>query len=378
MINSSIGISGSVGRFGNNDKFDVETVQIRLNELMGASRKALAVDGNVGPKTIGTIKDFQFSVLKFRRPDGRVDPAKQTIMALNDPNSASVWQRMSIPPEAEPHRVREETDRDERLAPAEKVLAKEAAAMGESSAFEEFRRELIDKSFPEMKKFLGTLSRAEDARKLIAAWSQLRKWGFSASEARDVMKTISGMRGRQWGALDAIGSSSSKLGRFIGSLGGKAGAAAHVITMIEVADKFAQGDYLYGASELYKYFMGKAIPWAGMVEGLQSLVEAMMPGSARNSKIFQVIRACDPIGLGASAVDSMATLVLGTIHLIQTGQIDTVRLNRLVARMKQGPTKLFADMGEDLGDSLYEIARWRSDDWSYAVRSIPGFIASWF
>ena len=124
--------------------------------------------------------------------------------------------------------------------------------------------------------------------------------------------------------------------------------------------------------------MGKAIPWAGMVEGLQSLVEAMMPGSARNSKIFQVIRACDPIGLGASAVDSMATLVLGTIHLIQTGQIDTVRLNRLVARMKQGPTKLFADMGEDLGDSLYEIARWRSDDWSYAVRSIPGFIASWF
>jgi len=163
-----------------------------------------------------------------------------------------------------------------------------------------------------------------------------------------------------------------------GGLSGQAGAAGHVITMIEVADKFEQGDYLYGATELYKHFMGKAIPWAGMVEGLQSLVEAIAPGSVKNSKIFQVIRACDPIGLGASGVDSMTTLVLGTIHLIQTGEIDTARLNRLVARMKQGPTKIFADMGEELGDSLYEMSRWRRDDWSYAVKSIPGFIASWF
>ncbi|MEM6499684.1 MAG: hypothetical protein AAF709_23560, partial [Pseudomonadota bacterium] len=36
----------------------------------------------------------------LRRPDGRVDPGKRTITAMNDPNSASVWQRMCIPPEA--------------------------------------------------------------------------------------------------------------------------------------------------------------------------------------------------------------------------------------------------------------------------------------
>ncbi|MBN9672769.1 peptidoglycan-binding domain-containing protein [Roseibium aggregatum] len=378
MINSSVGISGSVGRFGNNDKFDVETVQIRLNDLMGGSRTKLVVDGKVGSKTIGTIKDFQINVVRLRHADGRVDPDKQTIRAMNDPNSASTWQRMSIPPEANPSTNVDEAKRDDRMMPQEKLLAKEAAKMGESDAFNEFRRELIDKSIPEMKKFLGSIARAEDARKLIAAWSQLRKWGFSVSEARDVMKTISGMRGRQWGALDVIGSSTSKFGRFLGTLSGKAGAAGHVITMIEVADKFQQGDYLYGATELYKHFMGKAIPWAGMVEGLQSLVEAIAPGSVKNSKIFQVIRACDPIGLGASGVDSMTTLVLGTIHLIQTGEIDTARLNRLVARMKQGPTKVFAEMGEELGDSLYEMSRWRRDDWSYAVKSIPGFIASWF
>lgn len=378
MINSSIGITGSVGRFGKNEQLDVKTVQTRLNALMGGSRKALVVDGRVGSKTIGTIKDFQVSVVRLRRPDGRVDPAKRTISAMNDPQSASIWQRMCIPPEANPSTVSNDTVRDQRLTPAEKLLAKEAANLGESSAFDEFRRELIDKSFPNMKKFLGTIGRAEDARKLIAAWAQLRKWGFSPAEAREVMKAVSGMRGRQIGALDAISAPASKFGRFLGSLGSKAGAAGHVIVMIEVADKFEQGDYLYGTTELYKFFMGKAIPWAGMVEGLQSLVEAIAPGAAKNSKVFQVIRACDPIGLGASGVDSMTTLVLGTIHLIQTGEIDTVRLNRLVARMKQGPTRLFAEMGEELGDSLYEMSRWRKDDWTYAVKCVPGFIASLF
>ncbi|MEM9631416.1 MAG: peptidoglycan-binding protein [Pseudomonadota bacterium] len=378
MINSCIGISGSVGRFGKNQLFDVKTVQTRLNALMGTSRKELAVDGKVGSKTIGTIKDFQASVVRLRYPDGRVDPDNRTIRALNDPNSAPVWQRMCIPPVANPVSVANDTNRDDRLTPAEKLLAKEAANIGDSAAFDEFRRELIDKSFPNMKKFLGSIGRAEDARKVIAAWSQLRKWGFSTSDARDVMKAISGMKGRQFGALDAIGSPTSKFGRFLGSAGSKAGMAGHVITMIEVADKFEQGDYLYGTSELYKHFMGKAIPWAGMVEGLQSLVEAIAPGSVKNTRVFKIIRACDPIGLGASGIDSMTTLVLGTVHLIQTGNIDMARLSRLVDRMKQGPTKVFAEMGEDLGDSVYEMSKWRKDDWSYAVKSIPGFIASLF
>lgn len=378
MICSSIGISGSVGRFGKNEKFDVETVQIRLNDLMGTSRKRLDVDGRIGPKTIGTIKDFQFNVVRLRYPDGRVDPEQKTIRALNDPNSASIWQRMSIPPQAYLDRVAEEAARDERLSLPEKLLATEAADMGESSAFEELRRELIDKSVPEMKKFLGSLGRAGDARKLIAAWSQLRRWGFTVDEASEVMRAVSGMNGPRMGALDALASSTTKFGRFVGTVANKAGAVGHVVTLIEVADKFEQGDYLYGVSELYKHAMGTAFPWANMVEGLQSLVEGLMPRSAKNSKIFQVIRACDPIGLGASGVDSMMTLVLGTVHLIQTGNIDMARLSRLVDRMKQGPTRLFAEMGEDLGDSIYEMSRWRRDDWSYAVKCVPGFIASLF
>ncbi len=97
MINSSIGITGSVGRRGRNEKLDVVAVQTRLNELMGASRPNLVPDGISGPKTRGMIADFQVSVVGFRHPDYRVDPAGRTIVAMNDPASASIWQRMSIP-----------------------------------------------------------------------------------------------------------------------------------------------------------------------------------------------------------------------------------------------------------------------------------------
>ncbi|MEM5584085.1 hypothetical protein WNZ15_16605 [Roseibium sp. AS2] len=106
MINSSIGIVGSVGRWGKNGKPDVVAIQTRLNELMGASRPNLVPDGISGRKTRGMIADFQVSVVGFRSPDSRVDPVGRTIIALNDPASASVWQRMSIPDvpnEDDPH-----------------------------------------------------------------------------------------------------------------------------------------------------------------------------------------------------------------------------------------------------------------------------------
>lgn len=98
VIRSSIAIQGSVGRGGRNLAADVATVQKRLNELMGKSRKPLAVDGLSGPRTKGMIADFQRGVLGFRWPDARVDPAGRTIRALNDPGSEKTWQ--ASPPAA--------------------------------------------------------------------------------------------------------------------------------------------------------------------------------------------------------------------------------------------------------------------------------------
>ncbi len=88
----SVLIVGSVGRGGRNLPADVKTIQARLNELMGASRQPLAVDGLNGPKTEAMIADFQKSVVRVQWPDSRVDPNQKTIAALNDPNSATIWQ----------------------------------------------------------------------------------------------------------------------------------------------------------------------------------------------------------------------------------------------------------------------------------------------
>ncbi len=107
-IYSSIGITASVGRNGQNRPADVVAVQERLNELMHAPRVQLVPDGKSGPKTRGMIKDFQKSVLGFRWPDARVDPTAKTIVALNDPNSEDIWAQMSIPdfpPDPDPQDV---------------------------------------------------------------------------------------------------------------------------------------------------------------------------------------------------------------------------------------------------------------------------------
>ena len=78
-------ISASVGRGGINSAQDVRFVQTLLNQ--NAHRMApfqrLAVDGQVGPKTIGAIEKFQRDVLRFNNVDGRVDPGYRTIRELN-------------------------------------------------------------------------------------------------------------------------------------------------------------------------------------------------------------------------------------------------------------------------------------------------------
>jgi peptidoglycan hydrolase-like protein with peptidoglycan-binding domain len=73
----------SVGWGGRNLPQDVVTVQYLLNCVpsgKGGPFPELAVDGLVGPKTIGAIRKFQRAA--FGHADGRVDPNKRTIQTL--------------------------------------------------------------------------------------------------------------------------------------------------------------------------------------------------------------------------------------------------------------------------------------------------------
>ena len=73
---TSQSISGSVGRGGDNNAADVETIQ----ELLNAKGAQLEVDGKIGNKTIGAIESFQSSL--GMTPDGLVEPGKNTWKGL--------------------------------------------------------------------------------------------------------------------------------------------------------------------------------------------------------------------------------------------------------------------------------------------------------
>ncbi len=377
-INSSIGIRASVGRGGRNEANDVSAVQKRLNDLMRAPRVKLMVNGRCDPMTEAMIADFQKVVLGMARPDGRVDPNGTTLRALNDAGSEGKWAQMSIGapmagpgpfPGLQPVHSSFGGSRGQQL------LQEAAAAQNSGVSFEEMRRSLIDTGFPPFKSFIGTINKAEEARAVISVWKNIRAMGFSATEAAQVYNEIAKMDpGKTKAFLDAAAKPGSKLGATLGKVAKAADKVNLAVVLIEVGDKMAQGDYLYGTAEMYKQFMGKAIPWAGMVEGLQSIVEGILPASAKNSDVFKVLRACDPVGIGAVGVDAVGTLAIGLVEMVATGQMDSMRLNRLVDRMKSGPTAFFAQMGENLGASVYEMSMWKSEDWSYALKSVPGFI----
>lgn len=77
-------ISASVGLNGVNRSGDVKKVQILLNQNRHRfDHHEIAEDSIIGPKTIGTIKDFQRTVVGLSNPDGRVDADGRTLRSLN-------------------------------------------------------------------------------------------------------------------------------------------------------------------------------------------------------------------------------------------------------------------------------------------------------
>jgi uncharacterized protein (TIGR02594 family) len=76
-------ITGTVGRGGVNRPQDVRSIQTLLNNHIKPPLAKLNVDGQVGPKTMQAIEDFQRRVVKMVNIDGRVDPGGNTLRALD-------------------------------------------------------------------------------------------------------------------------------------------------------------------------------------------------------------------------------------------------------------------------------------------------------
>lgn len=369
----SLGINAPVGQgaMARNDPQDVKNVQQLINDRMSMGAK-LVVDGKCGPKTIGAIVAFQKNPMRLGNPDGRVDPRGKTIAALNDPAN-----RLSYTP-----------------APTPPIPG------GSSPAVEQgIREELKKKGLPEsridslvkiykdniegvLKAAGGIAGRLEDGRVMGRLLHQMAVWGFTAQDMAVVSGQLAKLKGRQFEAVvETLAAPGSKMGRLIGGAGNVAGKIGILTAAIDCLIAARDGDYSLIPAEIYKYAMGKAIPWAGLVEGIGSLLDAVVPESTRQtSQLFKIIRSLDPIGLGAVGVDSVASLVMSVYDFAASGgNLDAImpRLERLVQRMKSGPARVFAELGEASGDALYDIVQMDARDWELVMNYTWDEMTGW-
>lgn len=357
------------GRSTRNEKADVRAVQEQLNGHMGPSREPLEVDGACGALTEAAIGSFQAEVLGFRRPDRRVDPGGKTLRALNDPGSTDKWARMSLAPPPPPAAL----PRGDPGAPkpaqqlpnattaelkANDQLRQAIGELQHKDEVGELYDVLIKDYFPVIKPMLATISNGQEAHRIALGFQQLIKAGWSASGAAQTIATA--FRTKPAAAvvrgLDELAQSSA-MGRSLGKLGKGVFVLALFITAIEVRRHWMKGHYGAAAGEVYKTGMAALIPWAGLIDGVQAMLEGFEPSLARQPAarwMFDILRAINPLAAGAVAVDSVVTLVDSAVSGLIRGEFDMGQLEALVDRMHKSPLQIFARLGEGLGDWLYD------------------------
>lgn len=363
-INSTITINGSVGRRGRNSPTDVRAVQGRLNDLTRPPRLFLKVDGKSGPLTEGVIADFQRVVCGSANPDGRVDPGKKTLAALNDPSSEGKWLGMNMttptsrPGAAAAAGVVYPAGLNSREKEAVDLMAKSTKNAEELGILNDF---LKSTPVSTLKAVLNAQGAAAGLIQFGVVVREQRALGSTAKQIGEFLGDAVKMKDATGFAkiLDAGGRNPGMF-RVAKGLGKVASGAATFLCAVELADHLMAKRWGAAAGEVYGAFMGKAVPWAGLMSALQGLVFVYAPGLKGRPTItyfFQILNAVDPINMGKIAVDSLITVVETALTSFERGQLDTRKLEELVDRMKQTPARVFAETGEWWGDFFADLLK---------------------
>jgi hypothetical protein len=226
------------------------------------------------------------------------------------------------------------------------------------------------------KKIMAWADTADNAVAIFRFFAYLRNFGFSLVEIGKVFAVVASFQSATarnviFHVVDKWPLVSSNLRR----LGKPMAALGIFITAIELYNLSVKGEWGQFTSTLYKTGMGLAVPWAAIVDTVWSLFPEVTPASGRVQK---VVRACDPIGLGGVAVESFVWMVQSLSDAARGRDFNDERLSKLVNRMKQGPTSIFAEIGERAGDALFEIMEMDATDWKlvgqYTVMELGDFL----
>lgn len=336
---------------------DVAKLQTDLNKAYPRDMPQLRPDGVFGPKTKEWVVKFQRNNPPLK-PDGIVGPktlAKLATLA-SGPGAPPPVGGITIPPS--PPSVGIDRFRAEMLNEFDKK--------GAGAEFGKFLNDLEANTIPGWKVFLGSIGRVDEARQIASFWVELNKMLKGVEDQRKlVLAGIAKLNKNDLEIFEALAKPSGKLGKAVAFAGSVASAAGLIITAIECVQHSRRGDYGAVAGEIYKFAMGKAVPWAAILEGIGSLLDGVVPEQTqKTSYAFKIMRSIDPIGLGAVAVDSVCTIVKGGVEMFikknpNESAVDTMSRNLapLAARMKQGPARVFAELGENSGDALYELTQ---------------------
>lgn len=336
---------------------EVAKLQTDLNKAYPRDMPQLRPDGVFGPKTKEWVLKFQRSYPPLK-PDGIVGPktlAKLATLA-SGPGAPPPVGGITIPPPPPAAGINK----------FQAEMLKEFEKKGKASEFGAFLNDLEASTIPGWKIFLGSIGRVEDARQIASFWVELNHLLRGVEDQRKlVLAGIAKLDKNDLAIFEALAKPTGKLGKALAFAGSAASVAGYFITAIECVQHSRRGDYGAVAGEIYKFGMGKAVPWAAILEGIGSLLDGVVPEQTRKTSVaFKIMRAIDPVGLGAVAVDSVCTIVKGGVEMVikknpNESALDTLTRNLapLAARMKQGPTSVFAELGENSGDALYELTQ---------------------
>lgn len=245
-------------------------------------------------------------------------------------------------------------------------IEKNAQSSGVSAAQVTAFFRMLEENKGPLKTTLSVIKTADNAIKFAKFCYQLERWGYSVSEIVQVLVLAGSIQSSRFAAfMDYFLRSGDRLSKLFAKTKGARNGLGYLLLVVTVYTSLADKEYGQAAAKTYKFVMGKAIPWAGAIDTLQSFMPAP---TAQSNAVFKIMRACDPIGLGGVAVDSFVVMVQSLIDAATGKPFDDKRLGQLVERMKSGPTRIFAELGERAGDALYDISEMDSQDWKLVGR----------
>jgi Putative peptidoglycan binding domain len=333
---------------------DVAKLQADLNKAYPREMPQLRPDGVFGPKTKEWVVKFQRNNPPLK-PDGIVGPKTLAKLAslTSFPGAPPPVGGITIPPSPPAVGINK----------FQAEMRLEFEKKGKAHEFAAFLNDLETNTIPGWKNFLGTIGRVEDARQIASFWVELNNLLRGVEDQRRmVLIGIKELNKNDLEIFEALAKPTGKIGKAAAFMGSVASIAGYLVTIFECVQHARRGDTGAVAGELYKFVMGKAVPWAAVIEGVGSLLDGVVPEQTRkNSYAFKVMRSIDPIGLGAVTADTLGSIVTSGAEMAAAGRVDvdilTRRLTPLVARMKQGPASLFVELGENSGDALYELTQ---------------------